>query len=154
MDGVLAAWEGIPLLDPMTFKPFALILRLSGTLIKICPCCRPKCQRGHSYESVIKDRVKRGLGCPYCSGKRAFPGENDLQTLRHEIAAEWHSGKNELRANEVRPGSGKKVWWLCACCGHEWQARISDRTIRGSGCPVCALKKTKGYKKRMETERK
>jgi DNA-directed RNA polymerase subunit RPC12/RpoP len=38
----------------------------------------------------------------------------------------------------VTPGSHKRVWWL-GRCGHEWQARVFNRS-KGSGCPVCAGK--------------
>jgi hypothetical protein len=36
----------------------------------------------------------------------------------------------------VTPRTGKKVWWICEN-GHEWDARVVNRT-RGSGCPRCA----------------
>ena len=35
--------------------------------------------------------------------------------------------------------STKKVWWKCQK-GHEWQASIRGRTIRGNNCPCCAGK--------------
>ncbi len=99
-----------------------------------------KCSKGHSYEAVIKDRTRRKLGCPYCSGKRACPGENDLLTLNPDVAKEWHPTRNKIKVDEVRPCSGKKVWWLCSTCGNEWQARIQDRTIKKSKCPACSRK--------------
>lgn len=46
---------------------------------------------------------------------------------------------------EVAVKSGKKVWWKCSKCSHEWQAVIVDR-VNGRGCPVCAGRVTKkGY---------
>lgn len=35
--------------------------------------------------------------------------------------------------------SGKKVWWLCSE-GHEWEARIRERTTWNSKCPFCSGK--------------
>ena len=35
------------------------------------------CRNGHEWESVIQIRVA-GNGCPYCSGRLAIRGENDL----------------------------------------------------------------------------
>ena len=50
------------------------------------------------------------------------------------------SGKNgDLKPSDVTPKSEKMVWWL-GKCGHEWQARISDRS-RGRDCPYCAGKR-------------
>jgi len=47
--------------------------------------------------------------------------------------------------SSVTAGSGKKITWRCAR-GHEWQAKISNRTAAGSGCPYCANKKVlKGF---------
>ena len=31
---------------------------------------------------------------------------------------------------------GKRVWWTCEC-GHEWEAKISNRS-NGNGCPYCS----------------
>lgn len=53
-----------------------------------------------------------------------------------DLAKEWHPSKNGLLIpNQVTPGSGKKVWWLCER-GHEWEARVTDRS-NGTGCPYC-----------------
>ena len=41
-------------------------------------------------------------------------------------------------------GSGKKVWWL-GKCGHEWEAKISDRALRGYACPLCRKSRPKSH---------
>ena len=94
-----------------------------------------QCDKGHEWQSAVVDRKKRG--CPYCSGRKVLPGENDLGSRSPFLASEWHPTKNgELTPQDVLPGSGKKVWWKCEK-GHEWEASILSRT-QGSGCPVCA----------------
>lgn len=40
--------------------------------------------------------------------------------------------------NIITLSSGVKVPWKCATCDHEWEARISNRFGRGSGCGFCA----------------
>lgn len=92
------------------------------------------CSQGHQYETTPMHRG-RGQGCPFCSGKRALAGFNDLATTRPELAAEWHPELNELSPAEVTSGSAVSVWWRGAC-GHSWRARINNRT-HGTGCPVC-----------------
>ena len=93
------------------------------------------CEKGHEWQASVANR-SNGNGCPYCSGRYAIPGVNDLATLRPDLAAEWHPTKNgSLTPADVSPGSEKKAWWLCEK-GHEWQAFVFNRS-RGNGCPVC-----------------
>ena len=95
-----------------------------------------KCSKGHEWQSKILNR-NYGYGCPYCSGRYAIKGENDLQTVNPELAKEWIYEKNDgLSPGEVLPNSDKKVWWRCAE-GHEWEAQIKTRT-KGNGCPYCS----------------
>ncbi len=103
-----------------------------------------KCSKGHEWHAVIGSRNK-GIGCPYCSGKRAIKGETDLHTLNLALANEWNYKKNEgLTPKDVTPNSNKKVWWKCSN-GHEWQAMIYDRN-NGVGCQYCSGRKVlKGF---------
>jgi len=94
------------------------------------------CEKGHEWESLVSRRSS-GAGCPYCSGRRAIPGETDLATTNPRLAAEWHPSKNEgISPSSVKANSGKDAWWLCSTCGHEWKARIVRRN-HGAGCPQC-----------------
>ncbi len=94
-----------------------------------------KCGKGHEWQARIADR-NRGRGCPYCSGRYAIKGENDLQTVNPVLSKEWNYEKNNgLTPADVMSNSGKKVWWKCSK-GHEWQATIGNRN-KGSGCPIC-----------------
>lgn len=95
-----------------------------------------RCARGHEWEASPNNRSK-GQGCPYCSGRRALVGFNDLATVEPDIAATWHPAKNgDLTPDQVTRGSHKKVWWICER-GHEWEASVFNRT-KGRGCPACA----------------
>lgn len=100
-----------------------------------------KCSKGHEWQAKIYHR-NNGSGCPYCSGRYAVKGENDLQTVNPALAKEWNYEKNNgLTPLDMLPNSGKKVWWKCSK-GHEWEARIADRN-RGKGCPECYKEKNK-----------
>ena len=51
---------------------------------------------------------------------------------------EWDWEKNALISPAtLSVGSKQKVWWKCKK-GHEWEASISHRAIRGQGCPFCS----------------
>ena len=61
-----------------------------------------------------------------------------------ELAAQWHPIKNgDLTPDQVSLNSSKKVWWQLAYDDErtgkhfdfEWQENISNRAIRGYGCP-------------------
>ncbi len=92
------------------------------------------CSRGHEWQAAIHTR-SRGMGCPYCSNKRAN-SDNCLGSRHPELVKQWHPERNgNLTPDDVTPGSSRKVWWLCPI-GHEWQAVIHTRS-RGSGCPIC-----------------
>ena len=98
------------------------------------------CELGHEYQSPIRQRTS-GSGCPYCSGKKALPGFNDLATKYPKLAEQWHPELNgELTPEMVTVGSSKRVWWQCPK-GHVWKTMIAYRTGKKSGCPYCSGKK-------------
>ena len=96
-----------------------------------------KCSDNHEWETVVKSRIVYNVGCPYCSGRLAIKGLNDLATTNLDLVKEWNYDKNIIGPAEVKAGSNKKVWWKCSN-NHEWEASISGRAIKGLGCPVCS----------------
>ncbi|MFR6058159.1 MAG: zinc-ribbon domain-containing protein [Evtepia gabavorous] len=94
-----------------------------------------QCGSGHVWAASVKSRAA-GAGCPYCTGRRISPGENDLATLYPALARQWHPTKNGgLTPAAVAPGSRRRVWWQCPQ-GHTWQAAVFSRS-QGADCPVC-----------------
>ncbi|MDD5511235.1 MAG: zinc-ribbon domain-containing protein [Dehalococcoidales bacterium] len=92
------------------------------------------CAKGHEWQATIARRSDR-TGCPYCAG-HAVCEDNCLATLNPSLARQWHPTRNgQLTPKDVTQYSYKKVWWICSK-GHEWQARICNRS-RGAGCPYC-----------------
>jgi len=67
------------------------------------------CSKGHEWQTTIASRSS-GTGCPYCSGRCAIEGVNDLKTVNPNLAKEWHYDKNgNLRPENTLPNSGKKI---------------------------------------------
>lgn len=97
-----------------------------------------KCPNGeaHSYLMSVHERCLAEKRCPYCNGYRILIGFNDFASVEPEIAAEWDYERNTISPCEVTRTSGKKVFWICPE-GHPYDARISDRVLKGSGCSVC-----------------
>lgn len=96
-----------------------------------------KANCGHEWDSFIHSRTRQKQGCPYCSGSRVLVGYNDLATLKPELAAEWHPELNGTLPSMYTRGSNYRAWWQCKN-GHEWFAKIADRSVIGSGCPTCS----------------
>ena len=107
-----------------------------------------KCKNGHEWEAVIHTRVK-GVGCPYCMGKKAIQGVNDFATLYPEMLKEWDYEENDqlgIKPQNVKKNTDKKVWWKCEK-GHEYKSSIVNRTkSKGTCCPYCSGNKVlKGF---------
>lgn len=95
-----------------------------------------KCEKGHEWLAEVKERAG-GKGCPVCRNRKVARGENDLATTHPDLAAQWHPTKNgALTPQEILAGAKRKVWWVCEK-GHEWESTVANRTVNGSGCPVC-----------------
>lgn len=97
-----------------------------------------KCQNGHSWQTAVSKRTS-GQNCPFCSGKKAWKGYNDISTTNPELMEEWDFERNDAPPYVHRPMSNKKVWWICDK-GHSWSAAVAKR-VSGEKCPVCQGKK-------------
>ena len=92
------------------------------------------CDNGHDYEQQISSSLK--YGCNKCSGHTVSRGENDLATLRPDLAAEWNFDLNDKSPSDVMLGSDYRAWWIDQE-NHIWQQGVQVRS-RGVGCPKCA----------------
>ena len=101
----------------------------------------------HEWKARVSTRWDRG--CPKCGiekmkAKRAaffLQRSGSLEEKYPQIADEWDIS-NDLKPNQVAPGSSKVVQWKCSQ-GHNWKASVSNRT-NGTGCPFCAKKLENG----------
>ena len=90
-------------------------------------------QHGHRWQARVNSRTGPAQqGCPYCSGKRALPGQTDLATTHPALAAEAEAWD----PTQVKAHSNRKLSWRCAL-GHVWQATPNNRA-KGTGCPICS----------------
>ena len=94
-----------------------------------------QCSLGHIWEASVNQRTK-GRGCIYCASQKVLAGFNDLKTKFPKVSAEADGWNPE----EFMACSGKKMNWKCSL-GHQYQALISNRTSRKSGCPYCSNQK-------------
>jgi rubrerythrin len=119
------------------------------------PTCAPGVSRklrGHAKRRL----GERGFASPSGAGGslRSTPGWRSLARVRPALAGELHSARNgQLKPADMAVGSKRKVWWLCASCGFEWQATVGNRALRGSGCPRCAAQHRAERRARVGPER-
>ena len=94
-----------------------------------------KCAKGHTWESSVVNRTKRGDGCTVCSGRKLLVGVNDFQTRFPELA-------KQLVGTDPRSFTvgHQKLKWKCKL-GHTWLALVNNRASHNQGCPTCANKK-------------
>lgn len=101
-----------------------------------------KCKNcSNEWKTNVYNRHENG--CPYCNlGRLHSDGRNSLESIRPDLAKEWHPTKNgNLSPSEIASGYGKKVWWFCnkSSCEHphEWQASPNTRIGLNTRCPFC-----------------
>jgi len=105
----------------------------AGTGDKIIWKCHICC---HIWITTGNSRYQRKTKCPQCSG-RVASALNNLSVTHPDLAKEY-SKENPLPVNQIKPGSGRIVWWQCSLCGWKWQAKVAYRVKRKSGCPACS----------------
>lgn len=102
-----------------------------------------KCKQcGGSWQSMLRQRTVVKQGCPFCAHIKPIDNINDFQTLYPDLMKDWDFTKNIKNPNEYTAHSGKKVWWKCHHCGHEWQSTIHNRTTNKRNCPSCTMRTT------------
>ena len=63
--------------------------------------------------------------------------DQNLAQTEPELASEWSERNFPFTPEYETPDSDDRVWWK-GKCGHEWFARIRNRTsVRRTGCPYC-----------------
>ena len=103
----------------------------------------------YKWVASIKGRNGSSIGCPFCEGKHqpVITGQNDVLTLRPELAAIYDFEENERKGIDIYslgPCSQSVAHFICDKCGNDWDSRISYRIKKENGryrlvgCPKCS----------------
>lgn len=115
----------------------------------ICPECKNK------WIGSIRDAAKYN-GCQLCMKKaRSINNikskimvKGSLFITNPELKKEWdyeENNKIELYPENVMAGTSKKAHWICPL-NHKFEAYISNRALKHTGCPICIGQKVlKGF---------
>lgn len=135
---VLAGFNDLSTTHPEVAKEWSDPRDISTIIFNLPYVAEWKCSSGHIWYVSVRNRFKsKGAvtGCPYCSGRKAVRGANDLLTTHPLIAQEW---KDKKDVQDFSYGSGYKATWECDACQQEYTASIANRAIHGKGCPYCS----------------
>ena len=103
----------------------------------LMPYDDPKTGKHFEFEWKMKIivRTSNGLGCPYLSNQKLWPGFNDLETTNPELLQSWDYSKNKISPSATSIGSKSKYWWVCNKCRHSWETTPYNRSR--TECPNC-----------------
>ncbi|RZU30391.1 zinc-ribbon domain-containing protein [Blastococcus saxobsidens] len=88
-------------------------------------------------------RIARKWGL---DGRSLRAGAVSMAVLTPTLAAEFleEVGGSRRRGPEhLTLGAPARCRWRCASCAFEWEATVSNRALRGSGCPSCARRRNR-----------
>ena len=94
-----------------------------------------KCLIDGYIGSVYEENIKKGSGCPVCSGKTVLPGYNDIMTTHPDIAMLFLNTDDALRYSAY---SHNYVYFKCPRCGNIIYARITTVSYYGLHCRMCS----------------
>ena len=115
-----------------------------GSHKKACWIC---CIHKTKYVQVVRDKLNGQLTCKECfeirefeqRRKRYIGNKKVLAETHPHLIKEWVSCEDEkITPYNCVAGSGKKVLWKCSVCGGQYEAYISNRALKGTGCRYCA----------------
>lgn len=92
------------------------------------------------YNIPIRERIKNGFECPYCSNKQLLRGFNSLSDIYPNLIKIWSISNTRL-PNDVLVSSNSKWLWICKVCKGEYKATIQEQSNRKHSCPYCSGKK-------------
>lgn len=88
---------------------------------------------GHERCAPIAKRVGSAVGrlCPYCPGRKALKGFNDVATVCPELAAHWHPAKNRgLRPEDMSILAPHAVYLWDGPLAHIWRETPRSWMVR------------------------
>lgn len=125
--------------DALGYDPYKLTVNShTNAYWKCLDKIKNKCGH-HVWRTAVKHRAGsyHNTKCPFCNRGEVCPCMS-LEALYPELMVEYARDLNELKPSELRPQSGKKVWWRCIK-GHIWYSVVYNRTRKRNpcNCPTC-----------------
>ena len=94
----------------------------------------------HEFEKSLNN-ITTGYWCPYCGKKILCKNTECRVCFNNSFAssdkAKFWSSRNELTARNVFKSGGKKFWFECDVCGHDFESSPHNISSNGCWCPYC-----------------
>lgn len=94
----------------------------------------------HEFKISLNNLSSNNKWCPYCSNRILCEKNCDICFQKsfalHEKSKFW-SNKNELKPRNVFKSSGKKYWFDCNICNHDFECNINN-IVSGNWCKYCS----------------
>lgn len=101
-----------------------------------------KCK--HTFD-VSLCNIRLGRWCPTCSNQKLCTEDNcewcfNNSFASHEKSKMWSTKNNEITPRMVAKCSGKKYWFKCDDCKHDFEANINHIVSKSveKNCPLCS----------------
>lgn len=102
-----------------------------------------RCPHHGLYQRTVEGEVKARVKTERCCPIHPVIRSSTLAVRYPEVAAEWNRELNgDLTPETVAGTSSAKAWFNCLEGHDPYNAKISNRTTVGSGCPVCGHRRT------------
>ena len=121
--------------DKNEVKPFQISKGSDKKYYFNCDKCN------HEFLQSPNSITTNNIWCAYCNSYKLCDNAEckicfDKSFASHEKSAFW-SDKNELLARQVCKSSGKKYWFKCVECNHDFISILSNIT-KGQWCNFCS----------------
>lgn len=122
------------------------VLSIGSHKIAFWICSTHKTQ----YKQVIRDKVRGQRGCPICLRDYKSKINRERRTKDKAVLAETHPDlvlewigcdDQQITPYTCIAGSNILVKWKCKKCNGKYESYISNRALKGIGCPYCANQK-------------
>lgn len=97
----------------------------------------------HDFSSSLNNITNMNAWCPYCAKPpKKLCAKDDCKVCFEKSFASnsysrfWNYTKNKITPRETFKVSGKKFWFTCANCKHDFETRLCI-IDRGAKCPYC-----------------
>lgn len=117
-------------------KPRTLMKNSHKSFIFDCEECK------HSFETRLYSITQHDQWCPYCKGDSLCDNLNCEKCFEYSFAshyrAEFWSSQNKILPRKVRKCSGKKFWFTCGICSHDFEGILTNIIQNDAWCPYCS----------------
>lgn len=106
------------------------------------------CEKGHEWESIFNNIVKKNQWCPNCRGGKNLTNKDKLDKLNQ--AKRYAESKNGQCLSTEFVNSKIKMKWKCSSGHREWESTWYSAVKNDRWCTECANENIKGKYRKLQ----